>query len=99
MDEKIFKLSKKKPKDFREMYYICPNCGELSTYSKQLEGCFGGGMPYCYCEFGRERVFINYKRINKKLWNELNKLKSNMARLKTYLKYKIVKKKEKNIKC
>jgi len=79
----------------KEAHYICPSCGELSTFSQQLEACSQGGMPYCYCEFGGERgrIFIGYKRINKKLWEELKKLKSNKLRLKEYLQYKLKKKK------
>ncbi len=76
---------------FRERGYICPSCGELSTFSEQLDACSNGGMPYCYCEFGGEmgRIFIGYKRINKKLWQELKELKTDKLRLRGYLKYKI----------
>ena len=47
-------------------------------------------MPYCYCEYGGERgrVFVDYKRINKKLWNELKELKADKLRLRRYLQYK-----------
>jgi len=80
---------KGKEKKFKETYYICPECGELSTFSEQLEACAGGGMPYCYCEFGGERgrIFIGYKKINKKLWEELKQLKTDKLRLKEYRKY------------
>lgn len=79
----------------REGYYICPSCGELSTFSQQLEDCSEGGMPYCYCEFLGEggRIFIGYKKINKKLWEELKALGSDKFRLKAYVKYKLEKKK------
>ena len=77
----------------KEGFYICPECGELSTLSQQLEACSNGGMPYCYCEFGGERgrIFIGYRRINKTIWTELKELKSDKLRLKAYLKYKISK--------
>lgn len=96
LDEKIEKLKIQKPKDFKERYYICPECGELSTYSKQLEDACEGGMPYCYCKFNNGRIFIRYKRISKKLWEELKKLKSNKLRLK---KYKLDKIRSNKIKC
>ena len=75
----------------RESYYVCPNCGELSTFSQQVEDCSRGGMPYCYCEFlgERGRIFVGYKRINKKLWEELKALGSDKLRLKMYAKYKL----------
>ncbi|HIG94299.1 MAG: hypothetical protein QT05_C0049G0004 [archaeon GW2011_AR13] len=84
------KKAKNLSKNFKEKYYICPSCGELSTYSKQLEEASQGGMPYCYCEFGGERgrIFIDYKKINKKLWEELKNLKINKLRLREYKKYK-----------
>ena len=93
IDKRIEKLSKKKIRNFKESYYICPECGELSTFSQQLESCSSGGMPYCYCEFGGERgrIFIGYKRINKTLWTEFKELKSDKLRLKAYLKYKVSK--------
>ncbi len=96
IDNKIMKLQKNKPENFKEKYYICPSCGELSTFSQQLEACSGGGMPYCYCEFGGEmgRIFIGYKRINKKLWQELNILKTDKLKLRKYLQYKASKIKE-----
>jgi len=86
----ISKTISQKIKDFKEEYSICPNCGELSTFSQQLYACSNGEMPYCYCEFGGERgrIFIGYKRINKKLWNELSSLKNNKLRLKEYTKHK-----------
>ena len=27
----------------KESYYICPECGELSTFSKHLNACSNGG--------------------------------------------------------
>jgi hypothetical protein len=79
-----------KNRKLKEIYYICPSCGELSTYSKQIEGCSAGAMPYCYCEFSGERgrIFVGYKRINKRLWAELKKLKTDKLRLKEYIKDK-----------
>jgi hypothetical protein len=72
IDNKIEKSSMKKQK-IKEVYYICPSCGVLSTNSELLEACGQGGMPYCYCEFGEERIFIGYKRVSKKLWEGLKK--------------------------
>lgn len=51
----------------KEVYYICPNCGNLVTETDLLEACENGGMLYCYCEFNEGGVFIGYKRIAKKL--------------------------------
>lgn len=63
-------------KKFKEKYYKCPNCGELSTYTEQIEACSSGGMPYCYCKYGEEgRVFVGYKRISKKEYFRLKGLK------------------------
>ena len=73
-------------KSTKEKYYICPNCGELSTFSEQLEACSNGGMPYCYCEFDNGRIFIEYKRISKALWEKLKVLKTNKLRLSKYIK-------------
>lgn len=95
LDDKIEKLKTQRSKNFKEIYYICPECGELSTYSKQLEEASQGGMPYCYCRFNHGRIFICYKRINKKLWEELKNLKTDNLRLKSYIKYKIKKRKTK----
>lgn len=97
LDNKIEKLKKQRPKNFKETYYICPECGELSTFSQQLESCAEGGMPYCYCEFGGERgrIFIGYKKISRKLWEELKKLKTDKLRLKNYIKFKVKKRKNK----
>ncbi len=88
--------NKTSPKNSPEKYYICPECGELSTYSLQIESASQGGLPYCYCEFNNGRIFISYKRINKKLWQELKDLKTDKLRLKAYLKYKVEKGKTKN---
>ena len=86
-----YKISKREAIDFREGNYICPSCGGLSTFSQQLEEASQGGLPYCYCEFGGERgrIFIGYKRINKKLWERLKDCKTDKLRLKKYLEYKI----------
>jgi len=73
----------------KESYYICPNCGELSTLTKQLDACSGGGMPYCYCKFMPERIFVEYKKINQKLWGQLNTIKIDRLRLKKYLEYRL----------
>ncbi len=78
----------------KEKYYICPNCGELSTFSEQLDACSKGGMPYCYCEFENGRIFIQYKRIKKKLWEELKALKTDKLRLESYKDSKIQQNKE-----
>ncbi len=90
IDNQIMKLQKDKPKNIKEKYYICPSCGELSTLGQQIEACSGGGMPYCYCEYGGEkgRVFVGYERINKKLWEGLKGLKTDKPRLIKYLEYK-----------
>lgn len=90
-----------KNKTSKEKYYICPNCGDLATGTNLLEACKGGGMPYCYCEFNEERTFVGYKRIAKKLWEELNKYKSNKAKLKKYrqsIKSRIMDSKNKTLK-
>ena len=86
-----------KNKKIKEVYYICPSCGELSTFSQQLEDCSSGGLPYGYCEFNNGRIFIGYKRISKELWDELNKYKAGKLRLKEYLKYKVNKLRGKNV--
>ena len=72
----------------KESYYICQNCGRLSTLSEQLEVCDNGGMPYCYCKFMPERIFVMYKKINKKLWKELKELKTNKLRLRRHIQHK-----------
>lgn len=89
MDEKIEKLSKRKMKNFKESYNICLDCGDLSTLTKQLEACSSGGMPYCYCRYLQERIFVRYKKISKELWQELNLLKTDKLRLKRYLQHKM----------
>ena len=80
--ELIYKMAK-------EIYYICPNCGALNTETLLLEEVNGGSCGMCYCEFDNERILNKYKKINKKLWEELKNLKTNKLRLKQYLKHKI----------
>jgi len=82
-------------KNFKEKHYICPNCGKLSTESQLVEDASEGGLPYCYCKFTEGRIFIGYKRINKKLWQELKELKTDKLRLKNYIKYKVEKRNKK----
>jgi len=72
----------------KEKYYICPNCGELNTETQILEEVVGGSCGMCYCEFDDRRTLNKYKRISKKLWDELNLLKNNKLRLKEYIKHK-----------
>lgn len=67
-----------------EKYYLCLNCGDLSTQTRILEEVSGGSCGMCYCEFNRGRILNKYKRINKQLWGKLKKLKSNRLRLKEY---------------
>lgn len=43
-------MVKKKLEKF-EKYYICPECGDLTTETKILEECSNGGMDMCYCKF------------------------------------------------
>jgi len=71
-----------------EKYYICPNCGDLTTQTKILEEISGGSCGMCYCEFNRGRILNKYKRVNKQLWKELKKLKTNKLRLKRYNKFR-----------
>jgi hypothetical protein len=83
-------LKKMKTKQFgegiKEMYYICPDCGALSTLSSQLEDFDIGGLPYCYCKYNScLRILIEYKRIQKKLYDKLKQIKSNKNRLAIYL--------------
>lgn len=88
--EAYLKMTPKPKQKFIEKYFICPSCGELSTESQQIENMSQSGMmPYCYCEFDNGRIFIGYKRINKNLWQELKKLKTDKLRLKAYRKYKL----------
>ncbi|MEK6823988.1 MAG: hypothetical protein AABY06_03035 [Nanoarchaeota archaeon] len=77
---------KNKPKNFKEKYYICPKCGALNTETQTLEEISNGSCGMCYCEFNNERILNKYKKINKRLWEELKKLKSDKLRLKKYKK-------------
>ncbi|MEK6819252.1 MAG: hypothetical protein AABY10_04960 [Nanoarchaeota archaeon] len=78
----------------KEKYYICPNCGALNTENQILEEIGSGSCGMCYCEFDNGRILNKYKRINKKLWGNLNALKKDKLRLKEYIKYKLNKSKK-----
>jgi len=73
--------NEKKNKMTKEIYYICPKCKELSTETELLRACSNGGMPYCYCEFDNDRIFIGYKRISKKQWKILKEQRGKKVKL------------------
>lgn len=50
----------------REKYFMCPQCGELTTWTAILDECGSGGQGMCYCEYDNGRVFIEYEEISKK---------------------------------
>lgn len=78
-----------------ESYYICPNCGELTTETDRLEECGSGGNGYCGCEFTIsrwseeyetldaecQRYYSDYIPISKDLFEELNNEKNTKLRL------------------
>ena len=60
---------------FREVYYICPNCKDLTTLTQVLDEVDEGSCGMCYCEFNNGRILHKYKRISKKKLEELKSKK------------------------
>ena len=50
-DETIKKMEEKRKRQKNEKYYICHECGNLSTESKNLEDCEQGGIGLCECRY------------------------------------------------
>lgn len=81
-----------------ERYFICSNCGELTTWSAILEECSNGGMGMCYCRFCSMqwdtkwnkfepvylRIFEEYTEIPKKVYEGLMGEKNTVLRLEMY---------------
>ena len=49
----------------REKYFLCPQCGALTTKSEILKDCSSGGMGMCDCLFFNGRIFTEYNEITK----------------------------------
>jgi len=82
----------------KERYFICENCGELTTWSEILKDCGSGGMGLCYCKFTEPfwseeygcidtdtlRLFTDYTEISKDLYERLKFEKNDVLRLKAF---------------
>ena len=84
-------------KKLKESCYICPICGDLTTETKILEEVSGGSCGMCYCEFDDRRTLNKYKKINRKLWEELMGFRTNNLRLKRYLHNRIKQKSKRGL--
>jgi len=49
----------------REKYFICPECGAITTKTEIDDDIKHGGQGMCYCEFDNGRVLIQYNEIKK----------------------------------
>lgn len=68
----------------KEKFYKCRECEDITTRSEILDECGCGGAGMCYCQYDNDRILIPWKRISKKLYDDL-KYKKNI--LKTGLKH------------
>ena len=55
-----------------ERYFICKECGELTTYSKILESCSNGGEGSCYCNYLIHQWDITTKTFESVYFREFN---------------------------
>ena len=81
-----------------EKYFICEECGNLSTLSEQLEECESGGNGLCGClfmefEWNKEtndidvwcpRVYPQWTKIKKKWYDKLKSESNHITRLKMF---------------
>jgi hypothetical protein len=58
-----------------EIFYKCPECGDVTTKYEILEECGSGGLGMCYCEYDLDKTLIKWKRISRKEYIKLKLLK------------------------
>ena len=82
-------------KYMEEQYFICKNCGNLTTYSEMIEACGNGGSADCYCDYMIHqwddvtgtfepvyfREFNSYTEIPERVYNGLIKEPNTLLRL------------------
>jgi hypothetical protein len=82
----------------KERYFICPNCGELTTWNQILRECGSGGVGLCGCGFTHPfwsegydcidietpRIYHGYIEINKDLFDRLKSEKNDVLRLRAF---------------
>ena len=82
----------------KETFYICENCGNLTTESEILDECSNGGTGLCDCRFGGyvwdeelddldyyyPKEYTEYTEINKKWYDLLNNQPNTVLRLQTF---------------
>ncbi len=79
-------------------YYICEDCGELTTEDRLLEECSTGGSGMCYCRFlykfwdedlngpdcETDKILMAYTKIKKKIYNWLLSEDNTVIRLRMF---------------
>lgn len=86
----------------KNKYYICPNCGELTTEKEILEDISCGGSDMCTCKYTKyywneedkefdvdyPRIYSPYKEININLYSFLKDIYNDVIRLNYYQEFK-----------
>lgn len=76
-------------------FYICPDCGELTTSDRLLESVELGGLDSCYCNYMKLqwsveyqdfepvyfRAFSDWREIPEKVYKDLEKQSNTVLRL------------------
>ncbi len=79
-------------------YYICEECGELTTEKELINDCSDGGQGMCYCRFLyrywdrdidlddvlTDRIFIPYTEIRKEHYDWLSSEYNDVTRLRMF---------------
>ena len=87
-----------KSKKTKQIYYICPNCGSLTTEKKLLDEGEWGGNGMCDCEFTRfywapeygdldvdtPRIYHEYVQLSKKWFDFLKDVDNDVLRVNTF---------------
>lgn len=82
----------------KEKFFICEECGELSTLTEQLHDCEQGGNGLCSClytafewsdkfndiEHWFPRMYPDWTRIKKKWYDRLKGEKNHVLRLRMF---------------
>ena len=83
----------------KERYFICHECGELSTWTEQMRDCEHGGTGLCDCRFmsfewdakynGLEpwypREYLEWIEISKKWYDWLKGVSNHVLRVRWFL--------------
>lgn len=61
----------------KELYYQCPQCGDVVTKTWIMNGMKNGVIGMCYCDYLEKKVMYKYKKISKEDYHKfLNIIKN-----------------------